>query len=241
MAKSSDAGGEYKAASSVGSPGKQGELYQIVTLDNGGGASGFVGKMSEISWIQRGFETVRGYQSNNPAGGLAAELDENLATTTDFIYFMDDTDVLAIDEDFVDQTHWPAKETMVLLSEAFFHAMQGAYHFVLREQFLTQAFQFSVQEQGPLPWRKRRWMALANLVWAIGSKWLQITKLHDANFKEDHLIYYARARALGLDHRVMFDHPDIERVQGIGLLAFYLLINGSISRFVTHSLRTSPC
>jgi hypothetical protein len=83
----------------------------------------------------------------------------------------------------------------VLLSEAFFHAMQGAYHFVLREQFLQQAYQFSVQQQ-PLPWSKRRWLALANLVWAIGSKWLQLTKLNEPNSHDNHLVYYARARAL---------------------------------------------
>ncbi|EXJ60048.1 hypothetical protein A1O7_04197 [Cladophialophora yegresii CBS 114405] len=185
--------------------------------------------MSEISWIQRAFETVRGYRDDNPGRVHAAEMDVNIATTSDFIYFMDDTNVLGVDEDYVDQYHWPAKESMVLLSEAFFHAMQGAFHFVLREQFLQQAYQFSGTGQHP-SWSKRHWLALANLVWAIGSKWLQITKLNEPDSDDDHLIFYARARALGLDHRVMFDHPDVDRVQGIGLLSFYLLINGSITR-----------
>ncbi|KAJ9611217.1 hypothetical protein H2200_004400 [Cladophialophora chaetospira] len=221
--------GENKAASTVGSPGKQGELHQIVSLDNGGGASGFVGKMSEISWIQRGFETIRGIRDEDPISIHAAEMNERIATVTNFIYFTDDTNILSIDEDYVDQYHWPSKETVVLLSEAFFHAMQGAYHLVLREPFLQQAYQFSLQE-APMSWNKRHWLATANLVWAIGSKWLQITHLNQSNSNGDHLVYYARARALGLDHRVMFDHPDIERVQGIGLLAFYLLINGSITR-----------
>ncbi|KIW69264.1 hypothetical protein, variant [Phialophora macrospora] len=221
--------GEDRTRSCVASPGKQGELPRIVSLNNGGGASGFVGKMSEISWIQRAFETVRGSRDGNPGRFNAAEMDVNVATTTDLIYFMDDTNVLAVDEDFVDQYHWPSRESVLLLSEAFFHAMQGAFQFVLREQFLQQAYQFSAT--GPNPsWAKRHWLALANLVWAIGSKWLQITKLGEQESSDEHLIYYARARALGLDHRVMFDHPDIERVQGIGLLSFYLLINGSITR-----------
>jgi hypothetical protein len=43
-------------------------------------------------------------------------------------------------------------------------------------------------------------------------------------------VYYARARRLGLDHRVVSEHPDVERVQAIGILAFYLLIIGSIAR-----------
>ncbi|KIW75157.1 hypothetical protein Z517_11929 [Fonsecaea pedrosoi CBS 271.37] len=221
--------GETKANSSVGSPRKQGELNFLVSLDFGGGASGFVGKMSEISWIQRGFETVRGHNLANAGLPHAAEMDENLATTTDFIYFMDDINVLAVDEDYVDQYYWPATESLVILSEAFFHCMQGAFHFVLREEFLQRAYSFSGKGTAPT-WRKRRWLAMANLVWAIGAKWLQITQLADKDTNGDHLLYYARARALGLDHRVMFDHPDIERVQGIGLLSFYLLVNGSITR-----------
>jgi hypothetical protein len=37
------------------------------------------------------------------------------------------------------------------------------------------------------------------------------------------------------------DHPDIERVQSIGLLAFYLLINGSITRQVDFSTCSDNC
>jgi hypothetical protein len=221
--------GESRAASSVGSPGHQGELGRIVSLDLGGGASGFIGKMSACSWVQRAFEQVRGHQLDNPAEVQAAEIVDSIATTTDFVYFMDDTNLLSIDEDLVDQYHWPSDAAVVILSEACFHAMQGAFHFVLREQFLREVYTFSAMGNVP-NWGQVRGLGLANLMWAIGAKWLQITQIGVEIEKEDHLVYYARARALGLDHRVMVDHPDIERVQGIGLLAFYLLINGSITR-----------
>ena len=204
----------------------------VVSLHGGGGASGFVGKMSEITWIQRAFQVVR-RSRDDQFGKLVhtAEMDRHIATTTDLMYYMDHTDLLSINEDYVNEYHWPAKRTLVLLSEAFFHAMQGAFHFVVREQFLQEVYQFSPVRRSP-SWAERRWLALANLVWAVGSKWLHIAKMDDSINNEDHLIYYARARALGLDHRVVFDHPDLERVQGIGLLSFYLLINGSISRLV---------
>jgi hypothetical protein len=221
--------GETKAASSVGSPGHQGELGRIVSLDLGGGASGFIGKISESSWVQRAFEQLRGHQVNTPAKQRAAEIIDSIATTTDFVYYMDDTNVLSINEDLVDQYHWPSHAAIVILSEACFHAMQGAFHFILREQFLQDVYVLSATSKVP-DWSQVRGLALANLVWAVGAKWLQNTQLGQEVEKEDHLIYYARARALGLDHRVMVDHPDIERVQSIGLLAFYLLINGSITR-----------
>ncbi|KAK5244128.1 hypothetical protein LTS13_007976 [Exophiala xenobiotica] len=87
-------------------------------------------------------------------------------------YFMDEHNVLAIDEDLVDPYEWPPAETTIILSEAFFHAMQGTFPFVLREPFIQAIFSYQHQK----------------LV------------------------------------------PNIDRVQGMGLLAFYLLIIGSISR-----------
>ncbi|KIW11023.1 hypothetical protein PV08_10322 [Exophiala spinifera] len=223
--------GEKTAASSVGSPGKQGELAEVVDLGGGSGASGFIGKMSEMSWIRRAFELMS-YQERNstdlPEVSMGV-MDHHLTTTKDFCFYMDDVDILAFDEDLVDPYEWPPGESALLLTEAYFHCMQGTLPFVMRENFLHTLLSYPRRRNMPT-WAERRWLALANLVWAIGSKWLYITKLDQSSPPETHLVYYARARALGLDHRVVFDHPDIERVQGIGVLALYLLINGSITR-----------
>lgn len=221
--------GEKAAASSVGSPGKRGELEHVVDLDDGDGASGFVGKMSEISWIQRASECLQHHGSPQYPEFAMGEVDHRLTTAKDFSFYMDDVDLLAVDEDLVDPYEWPLADAALILSEACFHAMQGTFPFILREAFLQTMFSFPRQRTVPT-WGQRRWLALANLVWAIGAKWLQLTKLDQPNIQETHLVYYARARALGLDHRVLFDHPDIDRVQGIGLLAFYLLVNGSVTR-----------
>ncbi|EXJ94592.1 hypothetical protein A1O1_02988 [Capronia coronata CBS 617.96] len=220
--------GENKTASSAGSPGRQGELTEVVDLDHGSGATGFVGKMSEMSWIRRAFECVRsGGDQTVPDIGVS-EISHQLTTVPDYSYFMDNTDVLAIDEDHVEQYEWPPGDSAVVLVEAYFHAMQGAFQFVLREPFLRELVDFPRHKMPS--WSERRWLAMANLVWAVGSLWLQITKLDPSDKPDGHLVYYARARALGIDHRILFDHPDIERVQGIGLLTFYLLVNGSVTR-----------
>ena len=83
-----------------------------------------------------------------------------------------------------------------------------------------------------MTWDSRRWLALANLAWAIGSRWLSQAKLDDDTGFENHLVYYARARALGLDHRVMLDHPGMQGVRTPGMLSFYLFTNGSVTRYV---------
>jgi hypothetical protein len=120
------------------------------------------------------------------------------------------------------------------LAEAYFHAIQGAFVFVHRERFLDALAHFS-RKQSPLSWVERRWLALANLVFALGAKWLRQTEPDDSLVVHNHLEFYARARALGLDHRIVFDHPVLEQIQALGLLAFYLFVNGSIFRYVEHT------
>lgn len=48
--------GGFNTAYSAASSGHQDELSRIVDLNAGKGAAGFIGKMSEITWIQRAWE-----------------------------------------------------------------------------------------------------------------------------------------------------------------------------------------
>ena len=128
----------------------------------------------------------------------------------------------------------------MLLSEAFFHAIHGAFYFVEREQFLNGLM--TVLAAGSIPsWSQRPFLAVCNLVWATAARWLQMTGLGERVDAEDHLVYYARARSLGLDHRIHVDHTDVQMVQGMGILAFYLLINNSIQRYTWLVALLQPC
>src|SRR4051794_6201211 len=80
---------EENVTSIVGSPGRQDELSRIVNLDSGKGASGFIGKMSEITWIQRAWEHI----SNPPQEAeytVLPKVSHSLFATQDCNYFMDD-------------------------------------------------------------------------------------------------------------------------------------------------------
>ncbi len=161
--ESSNENDAKNAASRVGSLGRQGELAHVVDLDSGTGASGFIGRMSETSWIQHAFE-ILDYQ-RPPAGEVpelaTGELD-HLSTAKHFGFFMDDLDVLAVDEDLVDPDEWPPAQTAALLSEAYFHAMQDAFPFVDREPFLRRMFSYPRGRSVP-SWSQRGWLALANI------------------------------------------------------------------------------
>lgn len=222
--------GERRVLADVGSPSRQGEISRVVHLHKGSGLEGYIGKMSEISWIQRIQEHVEGKSLTFIFEMPSAQLDYRAEETEDMSYFVDQVDLLSVDEDYVNPHQYPPVSTAILLSEAFFHALHGSFYFVEREQFLNDLM--TVQAAGSISnWSQRPFLAVCNMVWATAARWLEMTELGERTDAEDHLVYYARARSLGLDHRIQFDHADVQTVQGMGILAFYLLVNHSIQRY----------
>lgn len=86
--------GENLVRSDIGSPDRQRELGFAVDLNHGTGMPGYVGKMSDVSWLHRVCEYLVAVPPlSEPDLGLA-ELD---APTTSLSYFTDDHNLLAID------------------------------------------------------------------------------------------------------------------------------------------------
>ena len=221
--------GEKAAIADLGSPIRQGELQYVVDLNHGAGMTGYVGGMSEVSWMQRAREYLLGSSSAGTSYETPSQGAPYSAQAFDLTYFMDGADLLSVDEDQLVSEPLPPTAAALMLSEAYFHAIQGAFQFVERDWFLRELEKLLKGTEQP-SWAQRRTLGLVNIVWAVGAKWLQLTQLSGQTLAADHLTYYARARALGLDHRMLFEHPDVEMTQAIGVLGFYLLINGSIQR-----------
>ncbi|KAK5188950.1 hypothetical protein LTR92_011042 [Exophiala xenobiotica] len=218
-------GGEHYVDASVGSPGRQNLLTQPLSIGDDGGMAEFIGKISEVSWLARAqHHLISGVDRRSARQGQPSDGD----AATQLTYFMDEEDILSVDEDYVDPLHWPGQPAVHILSEAFFHSVPNALHGISREQFLGELHTFA-QYHGSLSWDQRRWLALSNLIWAVGSRWLHRSMLADLPGLDNHLLYYARARALGLDHRVILGDPDIHSVKKLGLLSLYLYINGSVT------------
>lgn len=228
-------GEAVEIAEDVGSPGRQGELSRRVDLEYGAGAAGFIGKASEISWVQRCKEHLapRSPPSHlrDPMETTQTQLDQHDAAANKVNFYLDDADLLSIDEDILVSEDIPPPEVAHLLAEACFHSLQGAFMFIYRAEFLDTLSHFP-PNRPVLTWRQRQWLAIANIIFAIGARWLQYTHMDDVISDYNHIEFYARARSLGLDHRVVFDHPVLEQVQSLGLLGFYLFVNGSVARQV---------
>ena len=158
---------------------------------------------------------------------FSSQMDPHSAQAVAISYFMDDENLLSIDEDSVDPHEVPPLPTALILTEAYFHAIQGSFQFVQRRTFLDEMEIYSNYTESP-SWTQRRFLALANMIWAVGAQWLHKTRLERQGFAEHHLTYYARARGLGLDHRIQFVESDVQKGRCIANLVFYLLNNGSI-------------
>jgi hypothetical protein len=187
---------------------------------------GFFGQMSEISWIYSTTRLLIGVHTTDLRDSQEVVSRDSIHAK-DLSYFMDQSDLHAIKGDSVNARNWPSIETSILLAEAYFHAVPGTFPFMHKPSFFHILTNFP-RNKPVLSLSERRWLTVANLIWAVGTKWLQLTNLN--RFAESHELYYARARALGLDHMVLVEKPDIEMIRAIGLLAFYQFINGSIDR-----------
>jgi hypothetical protein len=227
MSSDQTPGGEHYVDASVGSPGRLDLLTHSIDMGRGRGAVGFIGKISEISWI------ARAYSYLVPMGRFTGsqEATSHRSSVMQFGYFMEDENLLTIDEDYVNAFHLPGDGAAQILCEAFFHALHGIFDCFTREEFLLELKEFP-RSSTALSWDQRRWLALTNLMWAIGSKWLHQASLNDDLGIENHLVYYARARALGIDHRVMLDHQGFHSIKALGMLSFYLFTNGSVTRYM---------
>lgn len=147
-----------------------------------------------------------------------------------FKFFDDEENLLVVDEDYINPYELPSKDIALLLTEAFLQATSRLNSFYDEKSFLEKTIHYTqTQQRGPI--NDTQWLAQANMAWALGARWLKVVGLqHPGARIDDHSYFYARARALGIDHRVRLDHPSLELVAALGVLTVYLYSNGSISR-----------
>lgn len=218
--------GEELAPLSVGSPKFQDHSSGSVNLACGTGASGFIGKLSEISWLGRARDHILQNDTRNsePRGSR----DLGWLAAADLSYHVDEANLLAVDEELVNEYQWPSMAAT--MAGAYFDTLYPTFPFVNKGQFLQELSQsYHLQEQLPIRAR-RRWLAKANMIFCLGSKWFLQGNANSRVGQDDHLMYYARARKLGLDHRIVLDHPTVEQVDALGLLALYLIMNHHVTR-----------
>ncbi|KAE8387296.1 fungal-specific transcription factor domain-containing protein [Aspergillus alliaceus] len=190
-------------------------------------ATGFIGKSSEISWLQvlnkefdSGCEVCRS-TSGISSPSLTSYCDGPIASSN---YHLDDLDIPVIER--LDISELPPKDTATKLFNAYMSSVHPSYPIIGISTFASQ-FQAFFNNPSLKPGNK--WLAILNLIFAIGAKQAQLTDADWKRDKDDHYLYFIRARTLSLEGQVLH-HSDLQQLQVEGLASFYMLSSGQINR-----------
>ena len=201
-------------------------------------ATGFHGKNSEVTWVQRlkrqaasqssddrndsERETV--LSSNSPESG-DHERKSGLAPISDASYHCDDLSVLLHEN--INAEEIPVRSIANALFESYLSTVHPSFPIIGKNTFVHQYN--SLFQRQPKIKPNNDWLAILNMIFAIGAKYLHLLRTEGVDAK-DHLVYFTRARMLGFNADAILGHAGLQKVQITGLIAFYLMAINQINR-----------
>ncbi|KAJ8108543.1 hypothetical protein OPT61_g8101 [Boeremia exigua] len=195
-------------------------------------ATGFVGKNSEVQWLRaaamaQAERPDEEASSTQRRGSYASGPKSEQISSYSFW-----ADPESVDTDFfVDSYELPPLEIAERLLSCYMTKVHDSFPILPRKTFEDQFRKyFTALANGNAPRLSPKWQAILNLVFAIAAKYSHLSKASWQADERDHLIYQARARAFGLNDSTVTMHPDMPQIQSLGLLAFYWLSVGQVSR-----------
>ena len=215
--------------------------------DEAARATGFIGKSSEINWLQKLSGEVNqecdGNPFNDPHMGDNTGLpspsltprtegkgDQWVASSN---YYIDDLDMPAAEQ--IDIYEVPPRDIATKLFNSYLTSVHPSFPII---GISTFASQFHVFFNQPSLKPGNKWLAILNLIFAVATKQAHLADTGWKGNEDDHSLYFNRARALSLEGQ-LFQHADLQQLQVEGLASLYLLASGHINRCVMHVLSPS--
>ena len=144
------------------------------------------------------------------------------------MYHLDDLGMPETDREISPFTI-PLKDVADVLVHSYFRTVHCAFPILNETIFLSQYEYLYKRQLEPLQ-AGAKWLGIFNLVLAIGRSHCNLTGETAAGY-DYQADYFMRARILGaLDGGILFQVPDLQQVQMLGLAAKYLLANHRINR-----------
>ncbi|KAF2186136.1 hypothetical protein K469DRAFT_631511 [Zopfia rhizophila CBS 207.26] len=243
--------GEAQAPASVGSNEDMDLLDEDLLRSRESRETGFVGQNSEVQWLrslQRQMRNVDGEPlglPNGPTGASNAAVTQridalherrkssklrNILHVADSSFYLD-SDSIEV-EAMVDPYELPPSDTAERLFCCYMETVHGWFPIIpkaFEDQFRKYYESIKLQRPFQVP---DKWQAVLNLVFAIGARYSHLTNAKWQADDRDHLLYMTRAvRILGVKNTTMIiSAPDLSLIQATGLLSFYYLVIGHVSR-----------
>ena len=199
-------------------------------------ATGFHGKNSEITWMQRlqrgstedsdEHALDPGVDGQNSPASKTHHLSSGNAPISESSYHCDDINVLISEQ--VDPYEVPPQATADKLFKSYLDTVHPAFPIIGKQTFSDQYKAFSASANKMKI--NQSWLAILNLIFAIGAKYSHLIQAEWRGDPRDHLIYFTRARILGFNGDHILGHAGLQRVQITGLMTFYLMAINQINR-----------
>ena len=243
-----ESGAESEASGGAGSTGALDRTEEDFTRESAR-ATGFMGKNSDVTWLQRLRQENKYGEGTTPdspnAAKIAAisgpslqshrshgtptnvplpEADDNF-TIQQSSYHLNDMAISTYEH--IDPYELPTTDHAQRLFTTYMLRTHPSFPIVGQENLSHQFDKFINADTSRAP---TKWLAIMNLIFAIGAKYSHVIQADWQGDDRDHLIYFNRARMLSLDLETIFQHPDLQMIQILGLMALYLSSVDQINR-----------
>lgn len=217
---------------SVGSPDNANE-EDFQEVDDGKKSQAFIGQASEEKWLQRLELELSGSNPGDrkhklPTVGPASARSVQKIDSTESFPYSEDLDSSVVGNQ-IDPYGLPVKATADALVNVYFVTVHPTFPIIDQTSFFQQyEDHFSLEENESF--KDRTFFAILQLVFAIGAVHAHRTGAEWAGDDRDHLLYFARARILGVEMGVLNDLVYYGQVQVFGLGGMYFTVIHQINR-----------
>ncbi|KAI4907349.1 hypothetical protein J4E90_009852 [Alternaria incomplexa] len=192
-------------------------------------STGFVGKSSEVQWLRTVALAQQERTDGEWSGSRSQRRPSNVFSSeqvSSFSFWADCDDVSV--NFYVDPYELPRPDFAEHLVQCYMLRVHDSFPILPRNFVKQTRVYFAALREGKAPGLNPKWQAILNLVFAIGANY---SYLYNKDWPEgDANMFHARARAFGLNEASLTTHSDVPQIQGLGLLAFYWLSVGQVSR-----------
>lgn len=184
-----------------------------------------MGKNSEIVWMQR-LESEATRQSSDEDSAHTplhqGSMNESIASMN---YHLDDRNLS--EANVTNAFVLPPRALSDRLFQVYLDKVQISLPFIRQDLFREQyhrCYLTSTVNPG------RKWLAIFNLILAIGCAFSRLAEQNIHNADEN--LFFTRARSLSVPENILYEHDDLQQVQFEALMAFFFLAISQINRYV---------
>ncbi|KAJ5734083.1 hypothetical protein N7493_002869 [Penicillium malachiteum] len=222
-------GDQSDSSASVGSLEAVDVVGEDLNRNENTRASGFFGKNSEVSWIQRLENTTQKHINDGMTGSGMNSVQRNEATNDTPLatmnYHLDDLDISPVDK-LSDPTVVPMRELADEYFNAYMTLVNPFFPAIRKSTFAAQYIDFFDRRAIP----SLKWLANLNMIFAIGCRHCRLMNHEKSEIYDNQMTFLTRARQLSLNGNTLFEHTTLQQVQLEFLTSLYLLCEGQLNR-----------